>query len=392
MELLAGEDNTVATVKENGCSFTFDFAKVYWNSRLHTEHERLVHQLLSGQVVVDMFAGVGPFALPAAKKGCLVLANDLNPESHRCLLQNAHNNRVDIRAFNMDARGFVKVAFSLLVEESLCNDNALPLAKGSHVIMNLPGSGVEFLGSLRGVVAALPPPLRATVPLPQVHCYAFTKSDGPEEDVRLRVETGLGTPLPPATLTVTRVRDVAPNKLMMRATFELPHDVAYADTSTKDSSTVGTNEDTAGTNEDTVGTNEDTVGTNEDTGGTNEDTVGTNEDTVGTSEGTGGTNEDTVGTSEDTVGTNEDTVGTSEDTVGTNEDTADTSATGGGHIITQCTVLLFAAVSCHQHIIWCVCHAHLLCRCNSFSEEKFSSFKPNAGSQKDRHWRLIQKD
>jgi len=34
MELLAGRDDTNVTVKENGCTYQFDFAKVYWNSRL----------------------------------------------------------------------------------------------------------------------------------------------------------------------------------------------------------------------------------------------------------------------------------------------------------------------------------------------------------------------
>ena len=45
-------------------------------------------------VVADVFAGVGPFALPAGKKGCGVLANDLNPESYKYLQQNIAQNSV----------------------------------------------------------------------------------------------------------------------------------------------------------------------------------------------------------------------------------------------------------------------------------------------------------
>lgn len=41
-----------------------------------------------------MFAGVGPFTVPAAKKGCQVFANDLNPESVHWLQQNVQLNKV----------------------------------------------------------------------------------------------------------------------------------------------------------------------------------------------------------------------------------------------------------------------------------------------------------
>jgi tRNA (guanine37-N1)-methyltransferase len=61
---------------------------------LHTEHARLVDLFKSEDVVADVFAGVGPFALPAAKKGCAVWANDLNPDSYRYLQINVDNNRV----------------------------------------------------------------------------------------------------------------------------------------------------------------------------------------------------------------------------------------------------------------------------------------------------------
>lgn len=81
---------------ESDCRFTFDFSQVYWNSRLHTEHDRLVQLFNPIDVVADVFAGVGPFAVPAAKKGCAVLANDLNPNSAKYLAINVKNNQVQI--------------------------------------------------------------------------------------------------------------------------------------------------------------------------------------------------------------------------------------------------------------------------------------------------------
>ena len=39
-------------------------------------------------------AGVGPFAVPAAKKGCFVLGNDLNPESVKWMRENRIKNKV----------------------------------------------------------------------------------------------------------------------------------------------------------------------------------------------------------------------------------------------------------------------------------------------------------
>lgn len=82
------------TQHESNCAFTFDFTRVYWNSRLHAEHERLVQLFEPEDVIADVFAGVGPFALPAAKKGCGVMANDLNPDSYKYLAQNIQNNKV----------------------------------------------------------------------------------------------------------------------------------------------------------------------------------------------------------------------------------------------------------------------------------------------------------
>lgn len=95
MEVLAGPSTLETEVKQHGARFRLDFSKVYWNSRLEQEHTRLVNLFAPGDVVMDVMAGIGPFAIPAAKHlGCTVLANDLNPASHAYLVENIKLNKV----------------------------------------------------------------------------------------------------------------------------------------------------------------------------------------------------------------------------------------------------------------------------------------------------------
>ena len=231
MELLAGEDNMVTIVHENGCTFTFDFSKVYWNSRLHTEHERAVAMFQRGDVVVDVFAGVGPFAIPACKRGCTVYANDLNPSAYEALVENSRRNRVapQLHAFNLDGREFLGEVIPKLVASSLNQDSASPTVICSHIIMNLPAIAVEFLDTFKGLFQAVPYEKRNTTELPMVHCYCFSKSEDPDKDSRETVERYLGSPLEEGTYSVFNVRQVAPNKVMMRVSFRLPPEVAFSE-------------------------------------------------------------------------------------------------------------------------------------------------------------------
>lgn len=44
-------------------------------------------------------AGVGPFSIPAVKKGAFVYSNDLNPESYKWLCENVRLNKVRYSSF-----------------------------------------------------------------------------------------------------------------------------------------------------------------------------------------------------------------------------------------------------------------------------------------------------
>ncbi|KAJ8411722.1 hypothetical protein AAFF_G00153600 [Aldrovandia affinis] len=223
MELLAGDGNMVAKVRENGMAYEFDFSQVYWNPRLSTEHERVVALLRPGDVVLDVFAGVGPFAVPAARRGCSVLANDLNPESHRWLLHNCKLNRVEgrVRAFNLDGRAFIRGPLRDELPALLGGTGAV------HVVMNLPALALDFLDAFRGLLGGPRGRPPSAGSLPRVHCYGFSKQEDPGRDVTDRASASLGAPLE-GRCSVHLVRNVAPNKEMMCVSFTLPEEVLYS--------------------------------------------------------------------------------------------------------------------------------------------------------------------
>ncbi|KAJ7109931.1 Met-10+ like-protein-domain-containing protein [Mycena epipterygia] len=262
MELLAGDPDYVVEHHEADCSFTFDFTEVYWNSRLHTEHERLVQIFNPEDVIADVFAGVGPFAIPAAKKGCAVLANDLNPQSAKYMSLNAENNRVTdvVRVSCEDGRLFIRQAVNRLIadpfpafsgpkksknkenqerrrqQRSFISqaDNApsLPRNRISHFVMNLPDSAIQFLDAFRGIFSHLDKQDVDNIytTMPMIHCHCFTREIEPENarvDIIKRVEEKIGHPVP-EEFSLHLVRSVAPNKDMYCISFRLPTEVALS--------------------------------------------------------------------------------------------------------------------------------------------------------------------
>jgi tRNA (guanine37-N1)-methyltransferase len=128
--VLAGIPTTRTDVIEYGYRFTVDLSTAYFSSRLSSERHRILERMGNGEIVLDMFTGVGPFAITLAARAALVVGSDINPRAIILMLANLAQNRTK---------------------------NVLPVLADAHhlpaiipwqfdrIIMNLPLSGSAFL-------------------------------------------------------------------------------------------------------------------------------------------------------------------------------------------------------------------------------------------------------
>jgi len=123
--------STETVHREYGHEFALDIAAVYFSPRLATERHRVVEQVRDGERALDMFAGVGPFAVPMAARGAAVVACDLNPVAVEYLRENARRNGVSDRVTAIE--GDVR---DLAADYSGWAD---------RLVMNLPHTAGEFL-------------------------------------------------------------------------------------------------------------------------------------------------------------------------------------------------------------------------------------------------------
>jgi len=191
-EVIAGSNKTATVHREYGCVYHVDVAKAYFSPRLSSEHNRVASQVKAGETVVDLFAGVGPFAIPIAKKqkDVRVYAVDVNPYAIALLKRNIAVNRAEKQVVPVlgDARQVIK--------------NQL-LEKADRVIMNLPETAYEFLDvaceALKGEGGI-------------IHYYGFMKASDPLETIKVRLTEAVNR----CNRTVTKillaktVREVAP--------------------------------------------------------------------------------------------------------------------------------------------------------------------------------------
>ena len=280
-EVIAGPDDLDVELSESNCTFRFNFGKVYWNTRLATEHGRIVSKFEESEAVCDLMAGVGPFAVPAGKKRVFVWANDLNPDSCAGLRWAILNNKVGdfVNASCEDGRSFIRRATAQLqarqrhvsiqkhkpkslfrntlkIPKSLSQNSTNSPASNEdfdttvvppseyfeeplsfdHYIMNLPATAVEFLDAFWGIYAGREAEFAPVTErqLSMIHVYLFIprgdSAGGEHEEVCRVVSRHLGAEISPATKDVELwdVRLVSPKKRMYCASFRLPRDVAFA--------------------------------------------------------------------------------------------------------------------------------------------------------------------
>ncbi|MFW9830773.1 MAG: class I SAM-dependent methyltransferase family protein [Candidatus Thorarchaeota archaeon] len=130
---IAGKDQVTTVHTEYGVHLAIDVTKTYFSPRLGTEHDRVTGLIQPHEVIIDMFTGVGPFAILAAKRQPVkVYAIDINEDAIACLRKSLELNRLTGTVIPQigDARTIIQ--------------NQL-VGTAHRVIMNLPNDAFSFL-------------------------------------------------------------------------------------------------------------------------------------------------------------------------------------------------------------------------------------------------------
>jgi tRNA (guanine37-N1)-methyltransferase len=288
MEVIAGNDEpgwSCVVVKEEGYQYNLDFQRVYWNSRLGREHQRIVKLIrkdhasklkknqtknqqqkqqtdlisstTSGDdtirtVVADMMAGIGPFAIPLTAS-CGSTQREVGGGNKKTTAKNTKSKAAASNAQHKDdaivvyANDLNPESYKYLVinaEKNHCDDTKLHKYNMDarafchklqddgvvvhHFIMNLPKTALEFLDAFRGYnvkqQSKQNDELQSLLPRIHVHCFASKDPIESRTEIWDRCETALGCSLDETSdqVSITEVRDVSPNKNMYCVSFTLP--------------------------------------------------------------------------------------------------------------------------------------------------------------------------
>ena len=174
--------------KEWRYHYVVNVNKAFFNPRMSSERLRVIKQVKSGEIVLDMFSGVGPFAIPISKIS-RAYAIDINPSAIGFLRINKLINRADVKEFLGDCRNVIS-KFEVLFD---------------RIIMNYPEKSLEFLKYA----------LRVLKDGGVLHIYSFEKGKDGKEALKKVVEKLQREISKFELLNVFSSRDVAPHKYMV---------------------------------------------------------------------------------------------------------------------------------------------------------------------------------
>ena len=136
---IAGSGSWNTVHRENGLLLSVNPSRAYFSPRLGREHARIASLVSSGESVLDLCCGVGPFALGIARAGkaARITAVDANPAAIQLLRKNLKR---------LGAEREVEVVQARL-------ESYLPAApQFDRVIFNLPHEGIKYLPSVGTLV------------------------------------------------------------------------------------------------------------------------------------------------------------------------------------------------------------------------------------------------
>ncbi len=123
LELAGGEPTTETVYKENGLLFYVDISKVYVNVTLASERAKLSRDICAEKPgkLLDAFTGYGPIAITVAKRGCYVVAGDLNLDGLYMAQKSARLNKVqhlDLVQYDAHHLPFRDKAFDITIADN----------------------------------------------------------------------------------------------------------------------------------------------------------------------------------------------------------------------------------------------------------------------------------
>ncbi len=136
LRLLWGNEVDHVIHKEYGLRFYIDIHNVYYNPRLSTEHRRIAEDIRNGELVIDLFCGIGGFTLHAtALKRITVIANDINPYAIYCLLKSIILNKKRLKG---DIILSINDAYKIhsILKEKIADRIIANLPHSSHLFWN----------------------------------------------------------------------------------------------------------------------------------------------------------------------------------------------------------------------------------------------------------------